>query len=97
MIAEKPRPLWRRLFGNAPNPSMGNLSQNQVHSLIYANWEDPDCVVKFNKDLSLNEVNSSIFFRNTRIFLQTLLEFHNEITATDKGNLSYCQMLWMRK
>ena len=73
---------------NIPNPSIGNLTPNQLRKLQHAIWGDPTCPVKFNKNLSLNEVNSSIFFRNTRLFLKTLLEYKNEITATAKGNLS---------
>ena len=91
MIAENPRPslnVLKEVYNNTPDPQMHGLTPNQVHGFIYIPWGDPYSPIKFNKDLSLTEVNSSIFFRNTRLFLQTLLEFHNEITATEKGNLN---------
>ena len=69
------------MIAENPKPSLKKLLNNAV-------WGDPTCPIKFNKNLSLNEANSSIFFRNTRLFLQKLLDCHNEITATDGGNLN---------
>ena len=84
---------YKKVYGlqdvwNQVDEDCNNLTPDQLRTLQHAKWGENNCPVKFNTTLSLNEVNSSIFFRNTRLFLQKLLEFHNEITATDKGNLN---------
>ena len=76
MIAENPRPSRTH-----------NLIPNQAYSLQYAIWDNRAYSLKFNTQLSLNEVNTSTFFRNARLFLNKLLEFKNKNTSTDKGNL----------
>ena len=88
MIAEKPKPLLKELLDNVPDPSRGSLTPKQLRKLQHANWGEDGCPVRFNTRLSPNELNSSIFFRNTRLFLQKLLDFRNKTTATDRGNLS---------
>ena len=73
---------------DTPDPQRGNLTPNQLRLLQYANWGDDVCPVHFNTDLSLPDVNSSIFFYNTRLFLKELSKVQNQITATRKGNLN---------
>ena len=70
------------------DPEMGNLSPNQVSSLIYINWDDENCPMKFNKNLTPEDLKLSRFFNNTRLFLKTLIELSDEDTATTTGNLN---------
>lgn len=77
MIAENPKPSKTH-----------NLTPNQTYSLQYAIWDNRAYSLKFNTQLSVNEVNTSIFFRNTRLFLNKLLESKDKNTSTDKGNLN---------
>jgi len=73
-------------INKSPDPELGNLSPTQVHKLIYSKWDNDDCPIKFNKNLSLDELNHSIFFRNTRIFLKTIIS-SSGAPATVRGNL----------
>ncbi len=72
----------------SPDFDMGGLSPEQVNRLIYSNWDDEKFPLKFNKELKLKDLKHSPFFNNTRLFLNTLLELSNEITATATGNLN---------
>jgi len=87
-IAEQKIQQLMNARNNRPDPEMGGLSPNQVYRLINLPWEHPDFPIKFNKQLKLFDIKDSVFFTNPRVFLQTLLEFENEDTATAKGNLN---------
>lgn len=73
---------------SAPDPEMGNLSPTQVSSLIYTDWDKENCPIKFNKNITPEDLKLSRFFNNTRIFLKTLIELSDEDTATVTGNLN---------
>jgi hypothetical protein len=74
-------------LNNTPDHELGDLSPAQVHKLIYSKWDNDDCPIKFNKNLSLDDLNKSIFFRNTRLFLNTIIS-SGGAPATATGNLS---------
>ncbi len=71
---------------NAPDPEMGNLSPDQVHRLIYTEWESPQCPIQINRDLPVEACETSIFFRATRQFLLSVRDAGG-IKATATGNL----------
>jgi len=72
----------------APDPNRGNLTPQQITRFQDYYWGDAEFPLQFNHDLSLNEVNQSMFFRNTVLFLNKLIEFKDKPTATAKGNLN---------
>lgn len=72
----------------APDPEMGGLSPDQVSRLIYSNWDDDNCPLKFNKNIAIDDVKNSPFFHNARLLLNTLVKMEKENTATTKGNLT---------
>lgn len=72
----------------APDPEMGGLSPDQVAQLLYTNWDDDNCPLKFNKNITIDDVKNSPFFHNARLLLNTLIKMENENTATTKGNLT---------
>ena len=74
-------------INNSPDPELGDLSPAQVHKLLYSKWKDNNCPIKFNKNLSLEDMNQSIFFRNTRLFLNNIIS-SGGAPATVRGNLS---------
>jgi len=74
-------------MNNSPDPELGNLSPAQVHKLIHSKFNDDDCPVKLNKNLSFDGLSQSIFFRNTRLFLNTIIS-SGGAPATATGNLS---------
>ena len=72
----------------APDSEMGGLSSEQVGRLICLSWDDNKFPLKFNKELTYSDIKNSIFYKNSVIFLKTLIEQKNEPTATAKGNLN---------
>ncbi len=73
--------------GNAaPDPEMGGLSPEQVTRLIYSNWDEPGSAIQLNHNLSLEQRESSPFFRGARAFLLALAE-KESVTLTSAGNL----------
>jgi len=74
-------------MNNSPDPELGNLSPAQIHKLIYSKFNDIDCPVKLNKNLSFEDLSQSIFFRNTRLFLNMIMS-SGGAPATVRGNLS---------
>lgn len=73
---------------NTPDPEMGGLSHSQVARLLYSNWDDKNCPIKFNKNLTIKDLKNSPFFHNARLLLNVLLKMEKENTATAKGNLT---------
>ena len=72
----------------APDPHRGNLTPQQITRFQEYHWGDVEFPLQFNHSLSLKEVNQSIFFRNTRLFLRKLMELKDEPIVTAKGNLN---------
>ena len=72
---------------NVPDPRRGNLTPEQITRFQNYYWGDTEYPLHFNHTLSLEELNQSIFFRNTRLFLKKLMDLKDEPTATAKGNL----------
>ena len=72
----------------APDPHRGNLTPQQITRFTDYHWGDNEFPLQFNHNLSLKEVNQSMFFRNAKLFLNKLIEFKDKPTATAKGNLN---------
>lgn len=70
-----------------PDPKMGGLSPDQVTRLIYTAWDDPNCPIQFNHNLSEPDLMDARYFQNFRIFLQAIRE-QNGIATTARGNLN---------
>ena len=75
-------------YNNTPDPEMAGLSPNQVFKLVNLPWENENFAIKFNKQLGINDVQGSYFYKNSRTLLDTLIELESENTATVAGNLS---------
>ena len=73
---------------STPDPGMGGLSPNQIGRLLHSNWDDSNCPIKFNKNLTIDDLKQSPFFHNARLLLNTLIQMEKENTATAKGNLT---------
>jgi hypothetical protein len=73
---------------STPDYELGGLSPTQVYNLIYSKWDDEKCPIKFNKNLTIDDLKHSTFFYNTRLFLNQLLEHENKDIATVRGNLN---------
>lgn len=73
---------------SSPDPEMGGLSPEQVGRLLYLQWDQDDFPLKFNRELTLSEIEGSSFFTNVRLFLKTLVAMEKETTVTAKGNLN---------
>lgn len=89
-IAELQREVSRinERYNNTPDPEMAGLSPNQVFRLIHLPWDNENFAIRFNKELKIEDVHDSYFFRNTRALLNILIELESEYTATVAGNLS---------
>lgn len=72
----------------APDPEMGGLSPDQVSRLLYSNWDDANFPIKFNKQMTIDNLKNSSFFHNARLLLNLLVQMEKENTATTKGNLT---------
>lgn len=73
-------------WNTTPQEELGELSPEQVSSLIYSRWEENSGPIHIVKGLPLAKYEESPFFRNTRHFLQDLAaEGAVKLTAT--GNL----------
>ena len=71
-----------------PDPEMGGLSPEQVARLIHVPWDDDNFPLKFNKQMTIDDLKNSPFFHNARSFLNTLIQMEKKNTATVKGNLT---------
>ncbi len=77
-----------RKQNNTPDPDLGGLSPNQVADLIHFSWDSCEFPIRFSKKLYLFDLQKSLFFKNTRIFLTALMQLQEQKNATVKGNLS---------
>lgn len=77
---------WVREYNNTPLGELGGLTRRQAHRLMYTEVDDPACPLQLADDLSEEEVLSSRFFRNARLFLATVDEMGG-VKATQAGNL----------
>ena len=73
---------------DTPDPEMAGLTPNQVFKLVNLPWDNDNFAIKFNKQLSVKDVQHSYFYNNTRTLLYTLMELEGENTATVAGNLA---------
>ena len=83
--------VWKELEEEkktAPDPFRGYLTPQQITRFQEYHWGDAEFPLQFNHNLSLKEANQSIFFRNTVLFLNKLIEFKDKPTSTAKGNLN---------
>lgn len=71
-----------------PDPHRGNLTPEQITRFQNYFWGDKEFPLQFNQKLPCEEVNQSIFFRNTKLFLNKLIEFKDIPTATASGHLN---------
>lgn len=77
---------WAREYNNTPLEELGGLTLWQAHKLMYTEVGDPACPLQLAHDLGEEEVLSSRFLRNARLFLATVDEM-GEVRATQLGNL----------
>lgn len=77
---------WAHEYNTTPLDELGGLTPLQAHQLMYTEVDDPACPLKLADDLSEEEVLSSRFFRNARLFLATMDEMGG-VKATQAGNL----------
>jgi len=77
---------WAREYNNTPLDELGGLTPLEAHKLMYTEVGDPACPLRLADDLSEEEVLSSRFFRNARLFLTTVDEMGG-VKATRAGNL----------
>jgi len=77
---------WAHEYNTTPLDELGGLTPLQAHQLMYTEVDDPACPLKLADDLSEEEVLSSRFFRNVRLFLATVDEMGGAKT-TQAGNL----------
>ncbi len=67
---------------------MGGLSPEQVHRLIYCDWDDEkNGVIQFNSKLTVGDLEQSQHFINTRAILSALAE-KTKVQSTSAGNLN---------
>ena len=71
-----------------PDPHRGDLTPQQIKRFQEYHWGNAEFPLQFSHNLSLKEVNQSMFFRNAKLFLNKLIEFKDKPTATAKGNLN---------
>jgi len=64
------------------------LTPEQVVQFHDYSWGDPECPLQFNHGLSVEEVSTSVFFRNAQLLLNTLIELEGQATATARKNLN---------
>jgi hypothetical protein len=65
-----------------------DLTSEQIVRFHDYSWGDAEFPLQFDHSLSLEEANRSVFFRNARLFLNTLIECTDQTTATAKKNLN---------
>ena len=75
-------------YNNKPDPEMAGLSPNQVSKIINLSWDDDNFPIKYNKQLSIDDLQGSYFFHNSRTLLNVLMELEDKVTATAAGNLN---------
>ena len=82
--------IWEHMekLGEAPDPLRGYLTENQITRFTDYHWGDKEFPLRFNRKLSLKKVNQSVFFRNTRLFLNKVMEHQNTPILTATGNLN---------
>ena len=80
--------IARSQYNEEPQKELGGLSPNQVFRLIDLEWDDPNCALKINKNLSLDRFHSVLSFENGRRFLQTLMDEGGKTKATTGENLN---------
>jgi len=64
------------------------LTSEQIVRFHDYSWGDAEFPLQFDHSLSLEEANRSVFFRNARLFLNTLIECTDQTIATAKKNLN---------
>ena len=74
-------------FNQRPADAMGGLSPNQVERLLQQEWGQEEGPLGLNRGLSLEELAPSRDLRNTRTFLQLLVE-EDGAKLTTSGNLN---------
>lgn len=82
-----PSAMPKRRVRRARSVPEGLTSEQIVRFHDYS-WGDPEFPLQFNHSLSLEEVNRSLFFRHARLFLNTLIQWKDQPTATAKKNLN---------
>jgi len=72
----------------APDPYRGNLTPQQIARFQDYHWGDTEFPLQFNHSLSIDDVNQSLFFRNSKLFLNKVMEYQNTSILTDQSNLN---------
>lgn len=71
-----------------PDPEMSNLTPEQVHKLIYADWNAPDSPIRFNRNIPLEKLRQAEFLISAREFLTMLVEQDGFTKTTQSGYLT---------
>lgn len=74
-------------YNRQPRDEFGGLSSEQVFLLIHSDWNDPNGVIRFATNLSLDDLTGSPHLVNARLFLAALDE-EKKVKATTAGNLN---------
>ncbi|MDX9753837.1 MAG: hypothetical protein RBU29_07740 [bacterium] len=74
-------------YHQTPQQELGGLSPDQMHVLLNLKWGENYPIV-INRNLSCEEVGSTILMKNLRIFLTSLLENNGKTKLTPKGFLN---------
>lgn len=73
-------------YNELPQLDLGDLSPNQVNTLLLTDWQSPGSPLRLNPSLTLEELDGADYFHNARVMLATLAEEPLGVTAT--GNLN---------
>ncbi|MFQ5675898.1 MAG: hypothetical protein ACE5G1_08390 [bacterium] len=74
-------------FAETPKLDMGGLSPAQVHFLVQSDWSDPNGAIKFNGNLTLDQLEEATLFENARMILSAIL-ISDGVKLTKTGNLN---------
>ncbi len=75
-------------FSSKPREELGGLSPDQMDSLVYDDWDDPNGIVQLNTGLTLDDLQDSSLLANACTLLNAVLENGGSVKATPAGNLN---------
>jgi hypothetical protein len=71
-----------------PQEDMGGLSPEQVHQLIFADWDNSDSLFQINSDLPIEDILQMDIIQDARLFLSIIIEEGGSVKKTKAGNLN---------
>lgn len=75
------------VFNHTPNPEIGGFTPDMLFRLKDGEWNSPECPLKLNTGLSLQELSPATHFMGLRQFLLYVMQ-EGGLKATATGNLS---------